>query len=350
LLNVNIHPGIYNVDYMTCRFFFISVLFFCLAFVNAYSQKGTLTRIAFGSCSHQDREQVLWPDVVRQAPQLWIWMGDNIYADTEDMVVMKAKYEKQKKDPGYQQLLATCPVVGTWDDHDYGANDGGKEYTKKKESKERLLEFLDVPANHPVRKHEGVYAAYVYGKGKRKVKIILLDTRYFRDPLTPAPGKSRYAASEQGDILGEEQWQWLENELKDSDAALHIIGSSIQFIPEEQEFEKWKNLNTSRNRMLSLLTRLKPRNTFFISGDRHIAELSKMEVEGLPYPLYDFTSSGLTHTWESGWEANKHRVGDMIKALNFGMILIDWSGTNPAVTLKVIGKGGETYLEHRIAY
>jgi alkaline phosphatase D len=73
-------------------------------------------------------------------------------------------------------------------------------------------------------------------------------------------------------------------------------------------------------------------------------------VKDLPYPLYDFTSSGLTHTWESGWEENMYRVGDMIKEKNFGMILIDWSAPAPRVTLQVRGKNRSTYLEHVVQY
>jgi alkaline phosphatase D len=113
----------------------------------AHAQTSTpLTRIAFGSCSRNELKQ-LWPDVVAQDPQLWIWGGDNIYGDSHDASVLRKKYDAQKRDPGYQMLLKTCPVIGTWDDHDYGVNDGGKYFSKKEESKTELLRFLDVPPN-----------------------------------------------------------------------------------------------------------------------------------------------------------------------------------------------------------
>ena len=32
-------------------------------------------------------------------------------------------------DKGWQKLKKTCPILATWDDHDYGVNDGGGEYT-----------------------------------------------------------------------------------------------------------------------------------------------------------------------------------------------------------------------------
>lgn len=34
--------------------------------------------------------------------------------------------------PGYIKLKKTTKILATWDDHDYGANDAGAEYPKKK--------------------------------------------------------------------------------------------------------------------------------------------------------------------------------------------------------------------------
>jgi alkaline phosphatase D len=314
-------------------------------------QAQTSTTIAFGSCSDEDDTVQLWQEVIKQKPELWIWLGDNIYADTSDEAVIKSKYARQKKHPDYQKLLSVCPVIGTWDDHDYGANDGGKYLPFKKQSKELMLDFLDVPAEAEVRKHEGVYSSYTLGSGERKVKIILLDTRYFRDSLKLSSKQNeRYTPTSKGDMLGEAQWVWLENELQNSDAAINIIGSSIQFIPTQHGYEKWMNLSTSRERMLDLLKKYSTRKTLFISGDRHIAELSRMKVKGLPYTLYDFTASGLTHTWDAGTEENKYRVGELIKQKNFGIINIDWSRSTPTLLLEVYSTHSKRYLTYTIVF
>ena len=330
----------------TMKRYFLLCLLFSSATV-AIGQNSAITRIAFGSCS-KDEEQQLWREVVDQKAQLWIWLGDNIYGDSQDTSVLRAKYKRQKSNADYQLLLKTMPVIGTWDDHDYGVNDGGKFNPKKKIIKETLLEFLDVPSTALVRKHEGVYSSNSYGTGDKKVKVILLDTRYFRDTLfaSKVEGK-RYEVNEQGDILGEQQWQWLEEELTESDAAVHIIGSSIQLVAEEQGFEKWANFPAARDRFFYLLKKTQPKNALVISGDRHIAEISKTDVTGLPYPLYDFTSSGLTHTWSKDFgESNRYRVGVNIIQKNFGMILIDWSKITPSITFEVWGKGGKAFLRH----
>jgi alkaline phosphatase D len=328
-----------------------NILLSLLLFSSTALLAQSTTTIAFGSCSDEDDTVQLWREVVQQKPELWIWLGDNIYADTTVRAVIKSKYDRQKNHPGYQKLLATCPVIGTWDDHDYGLNDSGKEYPMKKQSKELLLDFLDIPQDAEVRRHEGIYSSYTLGKGERKVKVILLDTRYFRDTLQKSTRPNeRYRISDKGDMLGEEQWAWLENELQHSDAAINIIGSSVQFIPTQHGYEKWMNLSSSRERMLDLLKKYSTKKTFFISGDRHIAELSRLKVKGLPYALYDFTSSGLTHTWDAGTEENKYRIGELIKQKNFGIIRIDWSGNSPEILFEVFSTNGKKYLQYQFSF
>jgi alkaline phosphatase D len=286
----------------------------------------TRTVIAFGSCSKQYNPNQRWIDILKNDPDIWIWLGDNIYGDTHDMEFMSEKYAHQKADPGYQLLLKSgTSIIGTWDDHDYGVNDGGKNYSKKDESKELFIDFLDIPEDNPIRDHEGVYQSYEYSFNDHLLKIILLDTRYFRDTIERNFMTRAYIPNMEGDILGEKQWLWLENEINESSADLILLGSSIQVIPEEQIYEKWENFPTARKRLFALLERYPDKRVVILSGDRHIAEISKIILDDLNYPLYDFTSSGLTHTWQrEDEEQNKYRTSDFIIDLNFGVILIDW--------------------------
>ena len=129
----------------------------------------TLTSsIRFGSCCKHNRPQPLWNKVIESSPQLYIWLGDNIYADTEDMDEMRRKYGELASNKDYQKLVATCPVIATWDDHDYGDNDLGRDYPKKEESKEIFLNFFNEPAESARRKRKGIYTSYYFGpEGKR---------------------------------------------------------------------------------------------------------------------------------------------------------------------------------------
>ncbi len=329
-----------------------------LATINCASAQ-PVARIAFGSCSRQSNEDQLWNAVIQLKPDLWVWGGDNIYADTHDMQVMKAKYDQQKNRASYQQLLQTCPVTGTWDDHDYGINDGGKYYSKKAESKVLALEFLGIHANHPVRQREGLYYSYPVSKPPHNVLILNLDTRWFRDTLykefyfdsAANRKKYRYLPNPEGDLLGEAQWAWLEAEIKQSKAALIILNSSIQVVAEDHDFEKWSNFPQARKRLFTLLQKHPDKRVLVISGDRHIGEISKIDVPGLPYPLYDITSSGLTHTWSEALnESNRYRVGELVIKKNFGLLEITRSGKQLVVNVTIRGSDGQVFAAHQIHY
>lgn len=309
-----------------------------------------LQTIAVGSCNRQDEPQPMWAEILDAKPDLWIWLGDNIYGDTEDMSVMADKYRRQKFGAEYSALRDSVPVLGIWDDHDYGVNDGGKEYPLRDTSKALMVDFLDVAQDAPVRNRQGAYQAYTFGPEGQRTKIILLDTRYFRDALEKSPEQGkRYQPNETGDILGEAQWAWLEEQLTGSDAQVHIIGSSIQILSAEHGYEKWANFPTARDRFFALLQKTKPANTLLLSGDRHISELSKIKLDSLPYPLYELTSSGMTHTWSSvGKEPNQYRVSDLIAKLAYGVIRIDWNTGEPTLTLEVNGLEGANYLTREL--
>ena len=312
-----------------------------------------LTTITFGSCSRQDIDNQLWDEIVRQNPDLWIWGGDNIYGDTEDMELMKAKYDEQKNRDSYQRLLAAVPnVIGIWDDHDYGINDGGREFARKDESKDLMLEFLDAEKNDPRWSRKGGYGSYTYGPEGQRVKAILLDTRYFRDPLKKdtVDGR-RINVPAEGTILGEEQWSWLENELRTTDAQINLIMSSIQVIAKDHIYEKWANFPQERERLLKLIGSINPPGVIFLSGDRHIAEFSMLSVDGLSYPLIDFTSSGLTHTWSMKEEEfNELRVARQIMELNYGLIELEWGESSVTAHLSIRGHEGKVYENYKISF
>lgn len=303
--------------------------------------------LAFGSCNKVDKNQDIWYSVMAAKPNVWIWLGDIVYADTRDMQAMRKMYLQQKNKAPYSQLITQVPVIGVWDDHDYGSNDGDKFFEPKKESQQIMMDFLDIPKNDSLRNQEGAYQSYILGPKGQQVKIILLDTRYHRDSLASNPGgPARYVVNDSGDILGEAQWQWLEKELTNSTAQIHIIGSSIQIIPDQQYFEKWANFPASRKRLFQLINTTKPANTILLSGDRHLAEISRIDLPDYKN-LFDFTSSGLTHTASISKEPNRFRVGPLLVQRNFGVLRIDWKNPKkPLVTAEVWGVNRKLLFKH----
>ena len=298
-----------------------------------------ISKIAFGSCFHQERPQPLVRLVLAKQPDLFVFLGDNVYASTTDMAGMKAKYDKQAKHPDFSLLRATVPSIATWDDHDYGMNDGGREYTKKAESKELFMDFFNEPADSPRRLHPGVYASYLFGENpERRIQIILLDTRTFRTPLAKNDGLTSWRNLYHPDpnpnstILGEEQWSWLKAQLREN-AALRIIGTSIQFGHEYNGWESWTNFPSELRKMIAMIKETRANGVVFISGDVHWAELSVLKSKDC-YPLHDLTASGVNMKMEK-LEPNRNRFGDACMDSHFGMIVVDWSTERPNVSLQI---------------
>lgn len=302
----------------------------------------TLTKIGFGSCNFQRGPKDHWAAINAQKPQLWIWGGDNIYADHLWESAREGEYAHLKSTPGYKTLRSNAMIVGTWDDHDYGFNNTGKTYKGKDASQKMMLDFLDEPEDSPRRKQKGAYTSYQIGPSGKEVKIILLDLRYFRDK----PG-------EDSELMGEAQWDWLERELFTDNAPVTFLVSSTQLVPRDSQSERWAQYPKERNRMVRLIDAFlkagKGRQQFFVlSGDVHMAELSKVTTPG-GFELFELTSSGLSHSHIKTSVKNRYRVGPMIGERNFSMIEIDWARPTPLVKVEVLSHEGKPLLSKKLA-
>ncbi|KIX20169.1 alkaline phosphatase [Flavobacterium sp. 316] len=322
---------------------FLSLLFLIVPF-SIYGQDETQSdfTITFGSCNKHSVENLLWDDVLNTKPDVWIWGGDIVYADTDNMIKQKKIYDAQNAVKTYQELKVRVPVIGTWDDHDYGLNDGGIEFTAKKESQQAFLDFMDVAKDSPRRQQEGVYAVHDYTLEEGTIKVLVLDTRYFRTSLTKDTAtRKRFKpnAYGEGTILGATQWKWLEDQLKNSTADFNVIVSSIQVFSNEHGYETWGNFPHEVDKLERLLVDSNAKGVILLSGDRHISEFSKKEVNGLSYPVIDFTSSGLTHSSTNfSGEPNSFRIGEVVTSKSFGTLKFDFKSKQ--VVFKIIGNDG----------
>jgi len=258
----------------------------------------------FASCSriskHDDLSttQPWWDYISELKPDAFVWVGDSVYANNVfQHLRLFSKgappdfdkfYSELMNHEGYQRMKKNVPrIFGTWDDHDYGQNDGDKSFIHKSLAQEKFLDFLDVPLSSPRRTQKGVYTSETIPlkDGSGYIQLLLLDIRYHRDPWTWTP-------RQQGDMLGEEQWKWLEEEVQRSTAKAIIIGSGIQILWSDWLgfSEHWNNFPNAKKRLLNLLS---GRNVIFISGDVHMAEVRHIK----PWGALEITSSGLTHAW-----------------------------------------------------
>lgn len=315
--------------------YFLLFFSFLSTFYNGISQIQSLSpdtvypmihKIAFGSCSQQRNPLPLFKKIAEANPDLWIYAGDNIYGDSHSISSLNRKYQKLLHNKNFKLLYEKTPIIATWDDHDYGINDGGKDYKMKHESKELFLTIFNEPTHSSRRNHAGIYASYYFKTGNKSLQIIMLDTRTFRDSIPRHWGSTRrydaHSIESKASILGEEQWQWLEQELQ-KPAQIRMIVSSIQFTSPYSGYERWANFPGEQKRMIALLSQNTTKNIFFISGDVHYAEILKWQPEPLKQPIYELTSSGISvkYAWP---EQHKSRLFPPFLKRNYGWVEFEY--------------------------
>ena len=324
--------------------------------------QGTIQRIAFGSCSAQYLAQPIWGTVIAKEPDVFLHIGDSIYADFDGRrgraptaQTMIADYRRFAAKPAFRRLRQRIPVMATWDDHDFGKNDGGAEYEFKESSRQIFLDFHAEPADSVRRQTPGVYDVRIFGPPGRRVQVLLLDTRYFRDPLLRdlrsdlqkralnIVGKYIPNPDPEATLLGADQWAWLERQLL-KPAELRLLISSTQVVAGEKGTESWGNFPLERKRLYDLIGRTGANGLIILSGDVHMAEVSRTD-DG-PYPLYDFSASNLAQTKSDEVDMINSYRRAVFNELNFGLVEIDWDAAPaPRITLKSIGLDGQHGFE-----
>jgi len=322
-----------------------------------------ITRIAFGSCADQNRPCPIWQTIHDYQPDLLLLLGDNVYADILDGRLspstperIQQAYDHLASDPGFALLRRDVPMLATWDDHDYGNNDAGFEWEHKDASAKIFHDFFGTPVDSPLRQQAGVYQAKVFGPSGRRVQVIMLDTRYFRSALTRStqriPGFTFLPylpqTGAEATMLGQAQWEWLEQQLRQP-ADIRIIASSIQVLSNEHPFEKWGNYPEERERLFQLIRKTGAGGVVILSGDRHLGDISMCD-QSIHYPLYDITASGLNQarqTWRAN-EPNAYRIAGLPYGNHFGTIEIDWTAPSPRLKLQLRHEDGEIAVQARI--
>lgn len=326
----------------------------------------TIDSIVFGSCIRPERPQPIWDALAPYEPDAILLIGDNIYANTLDMLKMRADYQLLDRVEGLSKLREQAALLATWDDHDFGANDAGREYPMRAEAQQELLNFLGVAGDDPRRTREGVYHAETFGTPGRRVQFIMLDTRYHRSPLAVRheghsrspdgfPGRYRPSDDPNQTMLGEAQWAWLGEQLAQP-ADVRIIASSIQVVAEDHGYETWANFPRERERLFELIRNAGADGVVFVSGDRHRAEISVLDparaapgsAVDVGYPMIDITSSSITNSRGSFRnEVNRHRWGNQYAENNAGLITIDWAART--LSLEILGEDGQAVIRYGVS-
>ncbi len=279
-----------------------------------------------------------------------LWLGDNLYfreADFSSPSGMNDRYNTTRSSEVMQPLLLTRPNFAIWDDHDYGPNDSHRGWEYKKEALELFKNYW-TNKTYGEPDNPGIYGKFQWSD----CDFFLMDDRYYRSP-------NEYADSIGGKpncdkiFWGQRQMQWLKDHLISSRATFKFIVTGSQVLNAMNKYECIRNYPCEYNDLMSFINQYKINGLVFITGDRHISEVIKVEPKN-GYPLYDITSSPIT----SGVFAkikdlpeynNPDRVANtLVMENNFTQISISSRDKERILKMKCYNKAGEVVSEFSV--
>lgn len=293
-------------------------------------------RMAFGSCARRARYPVqpIWRAVEAAQPDLFVWAGDAVYADSLDPEILAEEYRRQRDLPEIRRFMATTPQFCIWDDHDYGLNDQDRRHPGKVAALETFKRYWPNPAAG-LQGTPGAFFRWSQGG----VDFFFLDVRYHRDPNQDpdAPGKTMLGAAQRG---------WLLSGLKASRAPFKVLISGSGWNDGKAEGgDSWSSFTFERDAILDAIMAAGVTGVILLSGDTHFGEMNCLPwSERSGYDLYEFVSSPLAQDTVDLYLTGRPvmRVRQPFSAdVNFGVIDFDLTLPDPVVRFELRDEGGQ---------
>ena len=292
--------------------------------------------IAFGGgAGYVPENERMWNTIGKFDPQALLLLGDNVYIDDPESVVMQQyTYHRRQSRPEWRKLTARSPVFTIWDDHDFSTNDswGGPD--------------IDVP----FWKKDWVYPIFRqnwanpgYGGGDDQpgcwytfqiadVDFIMLDCRYYRTSPRQSPRS----------MLGPVQKKWLKQKLVEANGTFKVICSSVPWDcrTKGNSLDTWNGYKQEHEEILSFIEAQKIEGVILMSADRHRSDAWKIARPN-GYDFYEFNSSRLTNQHVHPTMEKKGAIFSYNKPQSFGLVTFDTTLSDPQVIYEVINIDGE---------
>ncbi len=297
-------------------------------------------RLGFGSCARasQDGQQEIWKTVTQQDPDLFFWVGDNIYGDSlVPEITLAAEYRRQRSVPLLQPVNHSVPQLAVWDDHDFALNDHDRTNPVKDEAL-KVFQWYWTNPSHGLPDAPGVFFKYTYGG----VDFFMLDCRYHRDPNEDPDGPNKT-------FLGAAQLAWLKEGLKASKAPFKVLVSGSGWTAAKgQGGDSWSSALHERNALFDYIRDAKIGGVVLLSGDTHTGECNAIDwSEKGGYDLYDLVSSPLAQGASQGWRnrSPEVRVRPGFEKANVGIIDFDLTAKTPTLSFNLYDAEGNAAWE-----
>lgn len=235
----------------------------------------TSLTMAFGSCS-RDTDQPIFQQISDLDPDIFLFIGDNHYANTDNLSTLRQFYRWGLEVPERAELLHHTSILAIWDDHDFvGNNTHGWE-----PGKDVALRVFDEYWANPMlgtATTKGIFWSHRWGD----IDLIGVDDRYWR--------------SLDGNVLGDPQTRWLLDTLEASDATFKLLACGSQWTTDGSS-DSWAAYPDAQAAFLQALVERGVEGVVLMSGDIHRSELRLLPGAPGGYDLPELTSSPLANS------------------------------------------------------
>ena len=271
-------------------------------------------RVAFGSCARiqLDAEQRIFSAIAAQEPDMFLWLGDNIYGDSDVPEALADTYRRGRNVERLQSQLRRIPNLAIWDDHDFGYNDSDSR-SPFKDSSLKVFKAYWANPSYGLPGVPGVFFQHSFAG----IDFFMLDGRYYRDPPDKPDGPDKT-------MIGAAQKAWLKRALKASRAPFKILAAGGGWSLAERPGDSWATYLHERNEIFDFIRDEKIEGVVCISGDTHVGEINcipRSEQGG--YDIYDLVASPLAQTPNDKWpdQVPEVRMRPVYaKSNNFGLL------------------------------
>lgn len=304
-----------------------------------FAEKGKSSkfRIAFGGGSgYVPENERMWDTIGGFDPSAILLLGDNVYIDDPESVVMQQyTYQRRQSRPEWRKLTARSPVFTIWDDHDFSDNDswGGADIDIPFWKKDWVFPIFRQNWANPGYGGGDEQPGCWYSFQMGDVDFIMLDCRYYRTNPNVDDGKS---------MLGPVQKAWLKQQLLNAEGTFKVICSSVpwDFRTKGGSLDTWNGYRAEHEEILGFLDEHKIEGVVLMSADRHRSDCWKLSRPN-GYDLYDFNSSRLTNQHVHATMEKRGAIFSYNELQSFGLITFDTTIDDPTVQYEVVNINGE---------
>ncbi|MGJ8639344.1 MAG: alkaline phosphatase D family protein [Opitutaceae bacterium] len=264
-------------------------------------------------------------------PDLMLWLGNTAHLRESDWTsqsgVLK-RYAQARSVPELANLLASVPNYATWGTSDYSTGNAGQHYSYREATESSFKAFWPQPVE--LSNIDGIATRFRHAD----VDFFMLDVRSFRND-TPT-------STESPRILGQEQIEWLRQEIIRSTATFKFIVAGNPILNPADNISNLSYAEREHSAFLQSLRDERISGLFFLSGGKSYGELTRL-VHANSYNLYDLTVGPLTANPEdNSKELNFFRMpGSSTFERQFALIDVSGPEENRKLTLRVMSMEGK---------